>query len=136
VPARCFLWKVLAAAALVAVVLVPVASARSSPRVDLSLIPLRASALGSAARGLALANDSGALSANSESQHAFFGALHLQGIGRITGYALHYGNEANGLPGLDSVWTSIDKYKNARDAKRGLRLWRERCGDDLAEPQR
>jgi hypothetical protein len=85
---------------------VPVASARSSSTVHLSLIPLPKSALGSAARGLKLAFDSGTSATIAK--------------GRISGYALHYGNEASGLPDVDSLWTSIDEYSNVKDAKRAL----------------
>lgn len=103
---RGWLLFAIAAGAVLALLSVPVASATSSSRVRLSLIPLRKSALGSAARGLKLAFDSGAGST-------------VPG-GQIRGYALHYGNEASGRPGVDSVWTSIDEYKNAKDAKQGL----------------
>lgn len=117
----------IAVASVVAALLVPAASAKSSVRVHLSLIPLPRSSLGPAASGLRLAYDSGVLSNKRESQHAFFGAANLKGVGRISGYALDYGNAASGLPGVDSVWTSVDEYKNARDAKSALSFWH---GDD------
>jgi hypothetical protein len=53
--------------------------------VHLSLIPLQRSSLGSAARGLELANDSGVLSSGAELDHGFFGTFNPRGIGRITG---------------------------------------------------
>jgi hypothetical protein len=102
----------IAAGAVSVLLSVPVASAKSSARVHLSLIPLPKLALGSAARGLKLAYDSGVIS-------MFFRE------GHIGGYALHYGNEASGLPGVDSVWTSIDEYENAKEAKRGLNFWKQ-----------
>jgi hypothetical protein len=117
-----------AALAVVAVaVLAPVASAKSAPRVHLSVIPLPKSSLGSAARGLALAQVSGSQSNDAEAGSTFSGVLGktFEKMGRITGYALTYGNEESGLPGVNSVWTSIDEYKNAKDAKRGLAFWKK-----------
>jgi hypothetical protein len=72
------------------------------------MIPLPKSALGSAAHGLKLAYDSGASP-----------TLALDQIGD---YVLHYGNEASGMPGVDSVSTSIGKYTNAKAAERSLSL--------------
>ena len=103
---------------------VPVASAKSSAAVRLSLIPLPRSTLGSAARGLKLEDDSGVVSNLAESRHAFSGGGNFRALGRVTGYALDYGNGWSGLPGVESVWTSIDKYKNARGANRGLAFWK------------
>jgi hypothetical protein len=97
----------IAACAVLILVSVPVAAAKVSPRVHLSLIPLPKSALGPPARKLKLSYDSGASAAFTR--------------GRIGGYALHYGNEASGLPGVDSVWTSIDEYADAKSAGQGLR---------------
>ena len=113
-----------AAAAVVVVVLVPTASARSSAHVRLSLIPLPKSSLGSAARGLKLADDSGlSFAVAAHRAHQVFGVPpHM--AGRIRSYALDYGNEASGRPGLDCVWTSVDEYKNAEYAKRGLDFWK------------
>ena len=121
--------RAFAVAAVVAALLAPAAAAKSSKPLHLSLIPLPKSSLGSAAGGLELAYDSGVVSnSRGEREHAFFGSAHLNGIGRISGYALHYGNEASGLAGVDSVWTSIDKYKNAKDASRGLNWWKHDDG--------
>ena len=44
--------------------------------------------------------------------------------GRLGSYALDYGNAANGRLGVDCVWTSVDEYKNAKDAKSGLNFWK------------
>jgi hypothetical protein len=60
---RGLLFRVFVSAALVAVVVVPAASAQSAgARVRLSVLPLPASSLGSAAKSLPLQRDSGAIS--------------------------------------------------------------------------
>jgi hypothetical protein len=121
-------WPVGITAVVVVALLVPAASAKSWARLQLSLIPLPKGSLGSAAHGLALAYDSGGVSNRAAADRTFGGAspTMFKKMGRISGYALHYGNEASGLPqgSLDSVWTSIDKYKSARYARRGLVFWR------------
>lgn len=120
--------KVLVAVAVIAVaVLAPAAAAKPAPRVHLSVIPLPKSSLGSAAHGLAVAHDSGTLSNNADAGLTFSGVSGktLAKMGRITGYALDYGNEESGLAGVDSVWMGIDEYKNAKDAKRGLAFWKK-----------
>jgi len=116
----------IATAAVVGGVFVTAASARSSASVRLSLIPLPQSSLGSAARGLELADDSGRSSAvQAHAAHQVFGVLpHAQG--HIGGYALDYGNEASGRRGVDCVWTSVDKYENVKDAKGRLNFWKTR----------
>lgn len=116
------------AAAVVVALLVPAASAKSSARVQLSLIPLPKSSLGPAARGLKLADDSGRSNAvEAHKKHQVFGVLpHVEG--RISGYALDYGDEASGRPGVDCVWTSVDKYKTANDAKGALNVWKATDG--------
>jgi hypothetical protein len=112
-----------ATAAVVAVVLVPAASATSSARVRLALIPLPKSSLGSAARGLKLADDSGpSFAVEAHWAHQVFGVV-PHTVGRLGSYALDYGNAASGRLGVDCVWTSVDEYKNAKDAKSGLNFW-------------
>lgn len=105
-------------------VLVPAASATSSARVRLSLIPLPKSSLGSAARGLKLADDSGrSFAIGARRAHQVFSVPpHM--AGRLRSYALDYGNEASGRLGLDCVWTSVDEYKSAKVAKSGLDFWK------------
>jgi hypothetical protein len=113
-----------AAAAVVAVLLVPAASAESSARVRLSLIPLPKSALGSTARGLKLADDSGrSFAVELRWAHQVFAVVpHTEG--RLRSYALDYGNQASGRPGVDCVWTSVDEYKSVKSAQIGLNLWK------------
>jgi hypothetical protein len=120
-------WKALAAAAVVAAVLVPAASARSHARVRLSVLPLPKSSLGSAAHGLAIAHDGGVLSNSAVAERTFSGVspTTFRKLGRITGYGLDYGDEATGLQGVDEIWTSVDEYKSARDARRGVAFWRK-----------
>jgi hypothetical protein len=115
--AASLLLKGLAAAALVAAVSVPAASAKSHPAVKLSIIPLQKSALGSAASSLTISLGSGTQSNQGSSK--------LKKLGRITGYQLIYGNLLNAGSGLDVVQTSVDKYKTAADAKRALPFWKK-----------
>ncbi len=104
--------------ALAGAFLVPAASAKSTPRIKLSLIPLPKSSLGPAARGLTLAQDSGVL-ANSDVGTGF------KKLGRMTGYLLDYGDPYRGGAGVTAVETDVNKYRTARGAKRGLALGRK-----------
>ena len=111
------LLKGLAVAALIAAVGVPTASATTHSRVKLPLIPLQKSALGSAASSLTISLGSG--------PQPNEGSRKLKQLGRITGYQLIYGNLLIAGGGLDSVQTSVDKYKTAADAKRALSFWKK-----------
>jgi hypothetical protein len=108
----------LALAALAAAILVPAASAKSTPRIKLSLIPLPKGSLGPAARGLTLAQDSGILK-NSDVPAGF------KKLGRITGYLLDYGDPYRGGTGVTAIETDVNTYRTARGAKRGVPLGRK-----------
>jgi hypothetical protein len=110
--------RALLVAALVGLLLAPLASARTAPRVKLSLVPLAKSSLGSAAHGLALAQDSGVLT-NSDVPVGFKTA------GRLTGYLLDYGDAYRGGTGVTAIETDVNKYRTAAGAKRGLALGRK-----------
>lgn len=115
----------LAAAALVAAVVVPVASARSSARINLALLPLQKAQVGSAVKALPLEHDSGVVSNAAAASHSLAGTTPkaLAKLGRTTGYALDYGIGASGGSGVTEVRTSVDEYKTSADAKRGLAFW-------------
>jgi hypothetical protein len=117
--------KVLLVAAIVAAVLVPVASARSSPhRVNLALVPLPKRLLGPAAGAFTLARSSGPVSNASAASHTPDASpATLRKLGRIRGYALEYGNAFTGATGITDVRTSVEQYKTAADAKKGLVFW-------------
>jgi hypothetical protein len=118
--------RALLGATLAAVVLVPAASASRTHRVQLALIPLPKSALGSAVQGFALAHDSGGVSNAEAAAHSADGtAAKLKKLGRLGGYALEYGNAFTGAPGITDVRTSVERYKTATDAKRGLAFWQK-----------
>jgi len=118
--------KVVFAAALVAAVLVPGASASSPPRVKLSLIPLPKAALGAAAHTLTLAHDSGVISnATAASDSISATGSSLKALGRVTGYTLDYGDPYTGKAGVTAAKTGVEKYKTAADAKRGLAFWKQ-----------
>jgi hypothetical protein len=119
------------------VVAVPAASARSGAGVSLSVLPLRASALGPAARGLPLELGSGVIRNRNPYAHSFplfpnrFGgpfprlpSQRLAELGRVSGFALDYGHGESGGTGITEVWTSVDAYKTSADATKGLALWR------------
>jgi hypothetical protein len=127
---------------LVTAVAVPAASAKSGPRVKLSVLPLPASALGSAGKLLALQHDSGVLVNGGDNTNLVkkvyvgsglpvtpnrslipTGAVFAK-LGRISGYALDYGLGASGGAGVTEVRTSVDKYKTSADAKKGLAFWK------------
>jgi hypothetical protein len=116
--------KVLLVAALAAAVLVPIASADRSHRVNLALVPLPKRLLGPQARAFALAHDSGSVSNASAASHTpDASTATLKKLGRLGGYALEYGNAFTGAPGLTDVRTSIDRYKTAADARKALAFW-------------
>lgn len=117
--------KVLFVAVLAAAVLVPAASASKARRVNLALVALPKSALGSAAHSLALAHDSGVVSnADAVNNAVAATAGRIKSLGRVTGYTLDYGDTFSGKPGITAVDTSVDRYKTAADAKRGLAFWK------------
>jgi hypothetical protein len=128
------LFRVFVSAALVAVVVVPAASAQSAgARVRLSVLPLPASSLGSAAKSLPLQCDSGAISNKSffasalplsPNRQFVTAPLDPRQSGRMSGYALDYGHGASGGAGVTEVWTSVDKYPTSADAKKGLASWK------------
>jgi len=131
---RGLLFGGLVAATLIAVVAVPAASARSSARVRLSVLPLPASSLGSAASSLPLQGDSGVVT-NKDFRTGFglpttpnrwFASPPFDPakLGRTSGYALDYGHGASGGTGVTEVWTSVDRYKSGAAAKKGLASWR------------
>lgn len=105
--------SLLAATALAAVVLVPTASAGHVRSAKLSLIPLPRSSLGSAARGMTLAQDSG-VRPNSAVSPGF------ELVGRISGYLLDYGDAFRGGAGVTAIESAVNKYRSARGAKRAV----------------
>jgi hypothetical protein len=119
-------WKVVAVAALVAAIVVPAASATSSPHVDLALLPLQKAALGAAGKPLALQVDSGAVPNAVAAGNSLVGTSQsLKKLGRISGYLLDYGVGSSGGSGVTEIWTSADQYKTAVDAKKGLAFWKK-----------
>jgi hypothetical protein len=116
----------LLAVALAAAVLVPAASASRAPSVKLALVPLPKAAIGSAVQAFALAQDSGAVSNAVAASHTPDGtASTFKKLGRLTGYALEYGNAFTGAAGVTDVRTGIEQYKTSADAKRGLAFWQK-----------
>lgn len=119
--------KVLLGAALIAAVLVPVsASAGSASQVELKLVPLPRSVLGSSGRGLPLARDSGVTSNAVEASDASGNvtAKQLKRLGRVTGYMLDYGNTFGVTSGIRQIQTEIEQYRTVKAAHQGLGFWR------------
>jgi hypothetical protein len=124
--------RALVVLAVLAVVLVPAASARSGVRVKLSVLPLPKAVIGSAAKSLRLQADSYGV----RPSHEFLlgpiykwygnGAIEatLATLGRIKGHALDYGLGASGGAGVTEVWTSVDEYKTSAGARKGLAFWK------------
>jgi hypothetical protein len=134
-----------AVAALVAVVAVPAASAKTAAPVRLSLLPLPAAALGPAARSLPLEADSGNVTARDNDcgrgcvqhfvveaspvvpntpSHGPLAFVHAK-VGLMTGYGLDYGDAESGGTGVTQVWTRVREYKTSADATKGLVFWRQ-----------
>ena len=119
--------------AVVAAIVAAPASAGRAHRVKLSLLPLPKSALGTAAKPLALAHDSGVVSnAEAASNAVLATAKDLKTIGRVTGYALDYGDAYSGKTGVTGVETGVDRYRTPAAAKRGLAFWKSE--DALIKP--
>ena len=129
---RALLFRGFVVAALIAVIAVPAASARSAgARVRLSVLPLPASSLGPAAKSLALQGDSGVVGNKSSLASQLPLTPNRQFVtaprdprqsGRISGYALDYGHGASGAAGVTEVWTSVDKLQDERRREEGPRL--------------
>ncbi len=113
-------------AALVAAVLVPAASAGPrTHRLTLALVPLPKPALGPAAHGFAVAHDSGAVSNAEAASHTSDATkATFKKLGRLTGYALEYGNAFTGAAGVTDVRTGIEEYRTAAEARRALAFWK------------
>jgi hypothetical protein len=121
--------KTLLVAALAAALLVPAASASPAHRVQLALVPLPKSALGSVARSFALAHDSGPISNASAASHTPDAtAATFQKLGRVGGYGLEYGNAFTGAPGITDIRTGIEQYKTPADARKALAFWQNEDG--------
>jgi hypothetical protein len=107
--------------------LAPAAAASPTPQVKLALLPLPKTVIGSVAKPLQLARDSGVVS-NLDAASATTDATtpdDLRKLGRVTGYTLDYGNPFAGAAGLTAVQTAVEQYKTAADARRGLAFWRK-----------
>ena len=129
--------RVLVVVAMLAVVLVPAASAQSGVRVKLSVLPLPKSALGSAAKSLRLQPDS---YGDRPGREFLLGPIYSSGfptrygdtaagvllakLGRIKGRTLDYGLGASGGAGVTEVWTGVDEYKTSAGARKGLAFWK------------
>jgi hypothetical protein len=140
---RGFLFKGFVVVALIAAVLVPLASAKSGARVKLSVLPLPKSALGPAAETLRLqragsgvlvdsGNEAGKLAIggmpvtpNASFGFTFPAGPYLDKLGWISGYVLDYGLGASGGAGVTEVRTGVDQYKTRADARKGLALWKQ-----------
>lgn len=109
--------KGLAAAIVVAVVLVPAATAKSGN--PLALLPLPKDALGAPAASLDISRPSGTRNNN--------GSSTLRKLGRVTGYQLTYGDFFIADPvGVSLVKTSVDQYTTAGNAMHALPFWQQR----------
>jgi hypothetical protein len=114
--------RVLLAAALIAAILVPGAGASASPQLKLALLPLPRAELGSAARSLSLAPDSGvdsnARAASKSSSNVT--AAQLKRLGRISGYLLDYGTPFSESRGVSEIATEVERYRTPAAALGGL----------------
>jgi hypothetical protein len=118
--------KILLVAASAAAVLVPTAFAGRARHVQLAVVPLPRSAIGTAASSFSLAHDSGPVSnADAASHTADATTATMKKLGRVTGYVLEYGNAFSGAPGITDVHTGIEEYRTASDARKALAFWRK-----------
>jgi hypothetical protein len=118
--------RALLVAALAGLVLVPAASAGRVHRVQLAVVPLPKSVIGPAARAFAVAHDSGRVSNAAAASHAPDATrTTFKKLGRVTGYAVEYGNAFSGAVGVTDVRTGIEQYGTAADAKRAIAFWKK-----------
>jgi hypothetical protein len=118
--------EILLGALVAAVVLVPTASAKTSHPVRLAVVVLPKPALGKAGRSLALARGSGVVSNKNAPLNSITGdASTFAKLGRVTGYALTYGDRYSGRVGVTQITTGVDEFKNSADARRGLAFWKK-----------
>lgn len=119
-------WRGALAAALVAAILLPVASASGASQPKLAVLPLPKTALGQAGSSLTLAADSGADSnAHSASQASGnVTTAQLTHLGRVSGYTLDYGDPFTDSPGVSEIATEAEQYRTAAAAQKGLGFWR------------
>jgi hypothetical protein len=116
-------------ALLVAAVLAPTAAAarKPKPHVSLALLPLPRPALGVEGTSLPLQwRDSGVVT-NFEAADSANGRVltwQLKKLGRVSGYALDYGDPFTGAAGVTEIKTSASEYRTAADASRALAFWR------------
>jgi hypothetical protein len=113
-------------ATLAAAMFSPAASASSTHRVKLSLVPLPQSALGTAGKSLALTHDAGVVSNAGAASNSESGTTStFKNLGRITGYDLTYGHPFTGGTAITQIASGIEQYKTAAGAKKGLAFWRK-----------
>jgi hypothetical protein len=113
-------------ATLAAAMFSPAASASSTHRVKLSLVPLPKSALGTAGKSLALTHDAGVVSNAGAASNSESGTTStFKNLGRITGYDLTYGHPFTGGTAITQIASGIEQYKTAAGAKKGLAFWRK-----------
>jgi hypothetical protein len=123
----------MAAAVAVAVVVPGSAASGTAARVQLAIVPLPKSALGTAARALPIARDSGVVSNADAAGNsvAKVTPAQLSRLGRLTGYLLDYGTSFSGRTGIREIQTEVDRYRSVADARNGLAFWRR---DELQGP--
>jgi hypothetical protein len=119
--------RIALAAAFVAAVLVPLASASNASQPKLAVLPLPKAQLGQVGRSLSLAADSG-VDSNAHSASQATGnvtAKRLKRLGRISGYLLDWGTPFSDSPGVSEIKTEVERYRTAATARRGLGFWRK-----------
>jgi hypothetical protein len=112
-------------AAFVAAILVPIASA--SPQPKLAVLALPKAELGTAARSMSLAADSG-VDSNAHSASQTTGnvtAARLKRLGRISGYLLDYGTPFSDSSRVSEIQTEVERYRTAAAARKSLGFWRK-----------
>lgn len=93
---------------------------------QLSLMPLPKSAIGPAAASLPLGQGSGVVTDEDAASDANgkVSELELASLGRLTGYSLSYGYTYAVTSGVEQVETSVELYRDAASASRGLAFWK------------
>jgi hypothetical protein len=122
----------LVAVAFVAAILVPVASA--SPQLELAVLPLPRTDLGTAGHSMNLAADSG-VDSNAHAASQTTGnvtAARLKGLGRVSGYLLDYGTPFSDSPAVSEIQTEVEQYRTAAAAGNSLGFWRKQELDNRA----
>src|SRR5215475_14037111 len=112
---------ILVVALVAAGVLAPATASASHKKhvrhVRLAMVPLQTAQLGPAGAALPIQFDSGAVSNNDLPPP-------LRKAGRVSGYALDYGDAFTGGAGVTAIETQVEQFRTPTGARKALKFWK------------